>query len=55
MASYSLELPITTHLKYLALFGVGSLIMRGAGCTINDMWDRKLDKAVGMCWSPRTP
>ena len=21
--------------------------MRGAGCTINDMWDRKLDKAVG--------
>jgi hypothetical protein len=22
--------------------------MRGAGCTINDMWDRKLDKAVGM-------
>jgi hypothetical protein len=22
--------------------------MRGAGCTINDMWDRNLDKAVGM-------
>ena len=21
--------------------------MRGAGCTINDMWDRNLDKGVG--------
>lgn len=21
--------------------------MRGAGCTINDLWDRNLDKAVG--------
>ena len=21
--------------------------MRGAGCTINDMWDRNLDKSVG--------
>lgn len=21
--------------------------MRGAGCTINDMWDSKIDKAVG--------
>ena len=30
----------------LALFGVGSLLMRGAGCTINDMWDVKFDKKV---------
>lgn len=30
----------------LTLFGVGSLIMRGAGCTINDMWDRKIDIQV---------
>ena len=30
----------------LGLFGVGSLIMRGAGCTINDLWDRKMDKLV---------
>jgi hypothetical protein len=21
--------------------------MRGAGCTINDMWDKNLDKSVG--------
>ncbi|KAJ3053101.1 Para-hydroxybenzoate--polyprenyltransferase, mitochondrial precursor (PHB:polyprenyltransferase) [Rhizophlyctis rosea] len=30
----------------LALFGVGALVMRGAGCTINDMWDRDIDKKV---------
>jgi hypothetical protein len=47
MASYAIEAPLTTSLKYLSLFGIGALIMRGAGCTINDMWDRNLDKAVG--------
>jgi len=30
----------------LALFGVGAFVMRGAGCTINDMWDRHIDKYV---------
>ncbi|KAJ8941362.1 hypothetical protein NQ314_010425 [Rhamnusium bicolor] len=30
----------------LALFGTGALIMRGAGCTINDMWDRDIDGKV---------
>ena len=30
----------------LTLFGVGAFIMRGAGCTINDMWDRKIDSKV---------
>ena len=29
-----------------ALFFTGALIMRGAGCTINDLWDRKLDPHV---------
>jgi 4-hydroxybenzoate polyprenyltransferase len=47
MASYATQAPITVPLTYLSLFGVGALIMRGAGCTINDMWDRDLDKAVG--------
>ena len=32
---------------YIGLFGVGAVIMRGAGCIINDMWDMKYDKAVG--------
>ena len=40
----ALQCPPETN---LFKFGVGALIMRGAGCTINDMWDRRLDKAVG--------
>jgi hypothetical protein len=50
MASYALHLPYTAPLTYLTIFGVGALVMRGAGCTINDMWDRKLDKNVGERW-----
>jgi len=30
----------------LSLFGVGAFCMRGAGCTINDLWDADLDKKV---------
>ncbi|CAG0883863.1 unnamed protein product [Cyprideis torosa] len=30
----------------LALFLFGSLVMRGAGCTINDFWDRDFDKKI---------
>jgi len=43
-----LAAPLGTYpdLKLLALFGVGSLIMRSAGCTINDMWDKDFDKQV---------
>ena len=29
-----------------ALFGVGAFAMRGAGCTINDLWDRDIDRQV---------
>jgi 4-hydroxybenzoate polyprenyltransferase len=47
MASYALRLPFTTPLTYISLFGIGAMVMRGAGCTINDMWDKNLDKAVG--------
>lgn len=47
MASYALELPFETPLKYISLFGIGAVIMRGAGCTVNDIWDKNLDKAVG--------
>lgn len=34
------------HLGMLSLFGTGALLMRGAGCTINDMWDKEFDKKV---------
>lgn len=30
----------------VALFFVGSFLMRGAGCVVNDMWDRDLDRQV---------
>lgn len=30
----------------LTMFGAGAFIMRGAGCTINDMWDRDIDAKV---------
>ena len=30
----------------VGLFAAGAIIMRGAGCTINDMWDADLDKKV---------
>jgi 4-hydroxybenzoate polyprenyltransferase len=27
-------------------FGLGAFLMRGAGCTINDLWDKDFDKHV---------
>ena len=38
--------PIASVLGISALFFSGALIMRGAGCTINDLWDRNLDPHV---------
>lgn len=45
------SLALATHpsppsIRLLALFGLGAIVMRGAGCTINDLWDRNLDKLV---------
>lgn len=30
----------------MGLFGIGAILMRAAGCIINDLWDRDLDKQV---------
>jgi 4-hydroxybenzoate polyprenyltransferase len=46
MATYHAHLPVPQTVYMLTLFGVGAFIMRGAGCTINDMWDRKIDAKV---------
>ncbi len=32
--------------RLVLLFGLGALIMRGAGCVVNDMWDRDMDRQV---------
>lgn len=35
-----------TGLWLLLLFGIGAVVMRGAGCVVNDLWDRDLDAKV---------
>jgi 4-hydroxybenzoate polyprenyltransferase len=37
------ELP---DLKMLALFGCGAVLLRGAGCTVNDLLDLDIDNKV---------
>ena len=32
--------------KMMLLFGCGSLLLRGAGCTVNDLIDRDIDTKV---------
>ncbi|EEP80814.1 conserved hypothetical protein [Uncinocarpus reesii 1704] len=44
-----LTVPMATPMEvawYSGLFFLGALIMRGAGCAINDLWDRNLDPHV---------
>lgn len=38
--------PPSAVLGTIALFYSGAVIMRGAGCTVNDLWDRNLDPHV---------
>ena len=35
-----------TALWYAGLFTIGGVVMRGAGCIINDLWDRKIDAKI---------
>ncbi|ODQ77461.1 hypothetical protein BABINDRAFT_23602, partial [Babjeviella inositovora NRRL Y-12698] len=46
MAAFQLSAPLASTLWMLAVFGVGAVVMRGAGCTINDILDRDLDNKV---------
>ena len=38
--------PVAEAVRLLVLFGIGSVVMRGAGCVVNDMWDRDMDRLV---------
>lgn len=40
------EVSLIELLGIILLFAIGALVMRGAGCTVNDLWDRNLDKKV---------
>ncbi len=33
-------------IRLIILFAIGSVVMRSAGCVVNDMWDRKIDRMV---------
>lgn len=44
-SSLTLASPLSV-LGTCALFTSGAVIMRGAGCTINDLWDRRIDPLV---------
>jgi len=33
-------------LRLIVLFGIGSVVMRAAGCVVNDLWDRDIDRQV---------
>lgn len=43
MAAMPGELP---DMRMLALFGCGAVLLRGAGCTVNDLLDRDIDNKV---------
>ncbi|KAL4899171.1 hypothetical protein BDW74DRAFT_171735 [Aspergillus multicolor] len=45
-ATMAPAIPIPQVLGTTGLFFAGALIMRGAGCAINDLWDRNLDPYV---------
>ncbi|CCE65773.1 hypothetical protein TPHA_0M01980 [Tetrapisispora phaffii CBS 4417] len=46
MAAIQTSASLGATVWMLGLFGLGSLVMRGAGCTINDIWDKNLDDKV---------
>ena len=43
---YDFSLEKTTYFFYLALFFAGAILMRSAGCIVNDIVDRNFDKKV---------
>ncbi|HTW68468.1 MAG TPA: 4-hydroxybenzoate octaprenyltransferase [Acetobacteraceae bacterium] len=38
--------PPAEAIRLIVLFGAGSLVMRAAGCVVNDLWDRDIDRRV---------
>ena len=44
--AFSFNQDLSLFLKYLILFFLGSLLMRSAGCIVNDIVDRDFDKLV---------
>ena len=38
--------PVSETIRLVLLFAFGSLVMRAAGCVVNDLWDRDIDRKV---------
>jgi 4-hydroxybenzoate polyprenyltransferase len=38
--------PVPETIRLVMLFAIGSLVMRAAGCVVNDLWDRDIDRKV---------
>ena len=43
---YNFNAEINTYFKYLIFFFLGSVLMRSAGCIVNDIFDKKFDQKV---------
>ena len=37
---------VVEAIRLVVLFGVGAVVMRSAGCVVNDLWDRDIDRKV---------
>lgn len=48
-------LPVWTFVAHLILFFIGSVAMRGAGCTYNDLVDEEIDRSVARTRSRPLP
>ena len=44
IAGYSPNIQVAVF--FMALFWVGAIVMRAAGCVVNDLWDRNIDKKI---------
>ncbi len=40
------SLDLLACIKLMLIFFIGSIVMRAAGCTINDLWDKDIDKKI---------
>ncbi|HET6609567.1 MAG TPA: 4-hydroxybenzoate octaprenyltransferase [Rhodopila sp.] len=37
---------VAESIRLIVLFGIGSVVMRSAGCVVNDLWDRDIDRKI---------
>ena len=44
--AYDFSTNLENYFFFLTLFFLGSVLMRSAGCIVNDIWDKEFDKKV---------